>query len=153
MDLELPNDFKEFLRLLRAREVEYLLVGGYAVGYHGQPRFTNALDIWVGISSDNVERVIGVVREFGFNVPELTSKLFRQPDQIVRMGVEPVRIELMTSASGVDFETCYSERVETLLDGVPVSLISFKHLKLNKKATGRMKDLADLDILTKVEDD
>lgn len=151
MDLELPNDFKEFLRLLRARGVEYLLVGGYAVGYHGQPRFTNDLDIWVGISTGNAERVMGVVREFGFDVPELSGELFLQEDQIVRMGVEPVRIELMTSASGVEFEPCYKERVETVLDGVPVSLISFRHLKLNKQATGRTKDLADLETLSKAE--
>lgn len=153
MDLELPEDFKEFFRLLRARGVEYLLVGGYAVGYHSQPRFTNDLDIWVGVSTENAERVAEVLREFGFDVPELAPDFFLQPDQIVRIGVEPLRIEVMTSASGVDFQTCYKDRVETVLDGVPVSLISFRHLKLNKQAAGRAKDLADLDMLTKTENE
>jgi hypothetical protein len=153
MDLELPNDFKEFLRLLRARGVEYLPVGGYAVGYHGQPRFTNYLDSWLGISPKNAERVVAVVREFGFDIPELSIDLFLQPRRLVSMGVEPMRIELMTSASGVEFEPCYKQRVETLLDGVPVSLISFTDLKQNKRLAGRPKDLADLDTLEKAEND
>ena len=85
--------------------------------------------------------------DFGFDIPELSTALFLQPDQIVRMGIEPVPIEVMTSISGVQFEKCYRERLETTLDNEPVSLISLLHLRLNKKASGRLKDLSDLENL------
>jgi hypothetical protein len=147
MDLELPKDFKEFSRLLRAHGVEYLLIGGWAVGYHGYPRATDDLDVWIAIAPANAVRVVAALKEFGFDVPRLSVDLFLQEDQIVRMGVEPVCIELATSISGVAFPECYGERLETLLDGEPVSLISLRHLKINKKASGRLKDLADLDYL------
>lgn len=147
MDFELPKDFKEFLRLLRAHGVEYLLIGGWAVGYHGYPRATDDLDVWIAIAPANAARVVEVLKEFGFDVPGLSVDLFLQEDQIVRMGVEPVRIEVSTSISGVDFPECYGERLEAMLDGEPVSLISLRHLKINKRASGRLKDLADLDYL------
>lgn len=147
MDLELPNDFKEFLRLLRAHSVEYLLIDGYAVGYHGYPRATDDLDVWIAITPDNADRVVKALSDFGFDVPALSVDLFLQPDQIVRMGVEPLRIEVLTSIGGVEFDECYRERLETTLDNVPVSLINLRHLKINKKASGRAKDLADLENL------
>ena len=150
MDLELPNDFKEFLKLLRAHGVEYLLIGGYAVGVHGRPRFTNDLDVWVAIAPANAKRVVGALREFGFEDPGLSEDLFLKPDSIVRMGVEPVRIEIATAISGVEFDECYRERLETELDGVRVSVINLHHLRVNKLATGRSKDLADLETLPKV---
>ena len=147
MDLELPNDFKEFLRLLRAHRVEYLLIGGYAVGCHGYPRATGDLDIWIAIAPTNASRVVNALSDFGFSVPELSADLFLQSNQIVRMGIEPLRIEIGTSISGVEFEECYRERLETILDDVPVSLINLKHLKINKPASGRLKDLDDLEHL------
>jgi hypothetical protein len=119
MALELANDYKEFLRLLRAHGVEYLLIGGWAVGYHGYPRATYDLDVWIAISPTNANRVVKVLSEFGFSVPDLTTDLFLQPDQIVRLGVEPVRIEVMTSISGVEFDDCYRERLETTMNDVP----------------------------------
>jgi hypothetical protein len=149
MDLALPNDFKEFFRLLRAHGVEYLVVGGWAVIYHGYPRATDDLDIWVAIAPANADRVVKVLSEFGFDVPELSTDLFLSGDQIVRMGVEPVRIEVMTTISGVQFEECYRERLETTLDNESVSLINLRHLRLNKKASGRLKDLSDLENLPK----
>jgi hypothetical protein len=147
MDLELPKDFKEFLRLLRAHSVEYLLIGGWAVGYHGYPRATDDLDVWIAIAPGNASRVVETLIDFGFDVPELAAGLFLQDDQIIRMGVAPLRIEVSTSISGVRFDDCYRERLETTLDDEPVSLISFRHLKINKKASGRAKDLADLENL------
>lgn len=147
MDLELPKDFKEFLRLLRGHGVEYLLIGGWAVGYHGYPRSTDDLDIWIAIAPENAARAVRALREFGFDVPELSADLLLQNDQIVRMGIEPVRIEVMTTISGVRFGECYPERLETTLDGEPVSLISLRHLRLNKRASGRLKDLSDLENL------
>src|SRR5713226_4687721 len=118
MDLELPPDFKEFLKLLRAHGVEYLLIGGYAVGYHGYPRATDDIDVWVAIAPDNANRVVEALREFGFDVPELSAGLFLQDNQIVRMGIEPLRIEVLTTISGVEFGKCYRERLDTKLDGV-----------------------------------
>ena len=147
MDLELPKDFKEFLRLLRAHGVEYLVIGGWAVGYHGYPRATDDLDIWIAIAPANAARVVDVLKEFGFDVPGLSVDLFLQEDQIIRLGVEPVRIEISTSISGVGFDECYRERLETTLDGEPVSLIALRDLKINKSASGRAKDQADLDNL------
>jgi len=147
MDLELPNDFKEFLKLLRDHRVRYLLIGGYAVGFHGYTRATNDIDFWVAMAPDNANRVVETLREFGFDLPELSVDLFLKPDQIVRMGVEPVRIEVTTTIDGLEFEECYPKRVETLLDGVPLTVISLRDLRINKRATGRAKDQADLENL------
>lgn len=147
MGLELPQDFKEFLSLLRANRVKYLLIGAYAVGYHGYPRATNDLDIWIASTPENATRIITALKEFGFGTPELTTDLLLRPNNIVRMGEEPMRIEILNWASGVVFDDCYRERVIDLLDGVEVSLISLKHLKINKLASGRLKDLADLEEL------
>lgn len=147
MDITLPPDFKEFLRLLNTHGVEYLLIGGYAVGYHGYPRATNDMDIWIAIHPDNAERMVTVLRVFGFATPELSIDLFLQDHSIVRMGIPPMRIEVLTTISGVQFAACYAERVRALIDGVDVNLISLPSLKVNKQASGRYKDLDDLDHL------
>ncbi|HIE28660.1 TPA: hypothetical protein EYP66_15380 [Candidatus Poribacteria bacterium] len=145
--IQLPLDFKEFLKLLNSHQVEYLLIGGYAVGYHGYPRATADMDLWVAIHQENAEKLVAVLKEFGFDVPELSTDLFLKENQIVRMGVPPMRIELLTTISGVSFEECYSERIIDVIDGVEVSIINLKHLKLNKRASGRHKDLDDLEHL------
>ena len=147
MDIELPLDFREFLNLLNENLVEYLLIGGYAVGYHGYPRATNDMDVWVAINPKNAERIVTTLREFGFDVPELSAGLFLQESKIIRLGVPPIRIEISTGISGVDFNECYRDRVVDILDGVPVNIISLSHLKINKKASGRHKDLSDLENL------
>lgn len=147
MGVELPSDFKEFLKLLNEQSVRYLLIGGYAVGYHGYPRATNDMDIWIAIHPDNAKRVVNALREFGFDMPELIPDLFLQEEKIIRMGNPPMRLEITTSISGVEFEECYSSRVVDILEGVEVNIIDLPHLKLNKKAAGRMKDLADLEYL------
>lgn len=145
--IHLPSDFKEFLKLLKAHQVEYLLIGGYAVGYHGYPRATADMDIWIAMNPTNAERIVAVLKEFGFDLPELSPELFLKEWQIIRMGVPPIRIELATTVSGVNFNECYAERIVDTLDDVEVNLISLKHLKLNKKAYGRHRDLADLENL------
>lgn len=147
MDIALPLDFKEFLKLLKENEVEYLLIGGYAIGYHGYPRATNDLDVWVAIHPKNAQKIVAVLQQFGFRTPDLTDELFLQEKSIVRMGVPPMRIEILTTISGVTFEECFQARIETILDGVEVNLISLSHLKQNKKASGRYKDLDDLEHL------
>lgn len=147
MDITLPLDFKEFLNLLNENHVSYLLIGGYAVGYHGYPRATNDMDIWIAISPDNSNRVVNVLREFGFDTPDLTPTLFLKEKNIVRMGIPPMRIEITTSISGVEFADCFADRVTDKFDGVEVNIISLPYLKTNKKASGRLKDLNDLENL------
>ena len=147
MDITLPPDFKEFLRLLNTHGVEYLLIGGYAVGYHGYPRATNDMDIWIAIHPENAERMVTVLRAFGFDTPGLSPDLFLQDHSIVRMGVPPIRIEVLTTISGVQFAACYAERIVATIDEVDVNLISLYHLKVNKQASGRYKDLDDIEHL------
>ena len=145
--VNLPPDFREFLRSLNAHQVEYLLIGGYAVAYHGYPRATADLDVWIAVQPENAGKVVAALEAFGFGVPELSPELFLKEAQIIRMGIPPVRIEIATSISGVRFDECYAARVTDELDGVPVNLIALPHLKLNKRAAGRYKDLDDLEHL------
>jgi predicted nucleotidyltransferase len=145
--IRLPQDFKEFLKLLKEHKVRYLLIGGYAVGFHGYPRATADMDIWVAIHPDNADKIVAALKEFGFDLPELTPQLFLREKQIIRMGVPPVKLELCTSISGVEFDACYEARVVADLDGVEVNLIGLEDLKVNKKASGRLKDMTDLEKL------
>jgi len=133
--------------LLNKHEVKYLLIGGYAVSYHGYPRSTADMDIWVAIEPNNADRLVAVLREFGFDVPKLETSLFLNEDKVIRMGLPPLRIEVLTTISGVNFDECYSGRIIDNIDGVEVNIISLKHLKINKKASGRYKDLDDLEHL------
>ncbi|MCE7869072.1 hypothetical protein DYH09_01710 [bacterium CPR1] len=142
----LPPDFSDFLRLLNEHKVQYLLIGGYAVGFYGYPRATGDMDIWVPISPEVASRLVRVLREFGFS-DGVTEELFLRPRGIVRLGVPPNRLEVTTHIDGVRFEECYSRREMTLAGDVPVTLISLSDLRTNKKASGRFKDLADLENL------
>jgi hypothetical protein len=145
---QLPPDFKEFLQLLNSRQVEYLLVGGYAVGYHGYPRATADMDIWIAINPENARRVSDTIREFfDTDIAEAPPDLFLQENKIARMGVPPFRIEILTTISGVNFSDCYAARVIGDIDGIPVNIIGLQHLKVNKKASGRLQDLNDLEHL------
>ena len=143
----LPPDFSAFLKLLGEHEVEYLLIGGYAVGYHGYVRATADMDIWIRRDQATAERMVTVLKAFGFAVPDLNAALFLDPDRIVRMGVPPHRIEIMMSIDGVEFEACYAAREIATWDDIRVHVINLEHLKQNKRASGRLKDLADLDYL------
>ena len=143
----LARDFKEFLKSLDLNGVEYLLIGGYAVGVHGHIRATNDLDIWVKVSLENATRIERALREFGFTVAGLTLDLFLTPDNIVRMGVPPIRIKILTSVSGVEFEPCYAEKEMVQFEELTVPVISLARLRENKAASGRAKDLADLESL------
>jgi len=145
--IRLPNDFKEFLQLLNDHRVDYLLVGGYAVGYHGYPRATVDLDIWVAVTPRNARHLVMVFKEFGFDVKELKEDLFLKENKIVRIGEPPLRIEVMTSVSGVNFEACYEQRIVDTIDGIQVNFINLENLKVNKMSAGRHKDLNDLENL------
>jgi hypothetical protein len=144
----LPPDFKDFLKLLNSKQVEYLLIGGYAVGYYGYARATADMDIWVAINPDNATRVAEAIQEFlGYPAEGATAALFLQENKVARMGLPPFRIEVLTTISGVDFAECYAQRTVEVFDDVPVNLISLRHLKINKKASGRLRDLNDLEHL------
>jgi len=148
MTSTLPSDFKEFLRLLDATESKYLIVGGYAVGYHGYPRSTGDMDVWIESTDENAERVVEALKEFGFDVPRLSPSLFVDPDRVIRLGHPPLRIEVLTSLTGVSFSECYSSHVvEEMEDGTPIHFIGLGKLKENKRASGRHKDLDDLENL------
>lgn len=144
---ELPEDFKEFLKLLNDLEVKYLLIGGYAVGYYGYPRATADMDIWIAVAPDNAQNVLSAFHQFGMKSPELNAATFQLDDKIIRMGLPPMRIEVMTSIDGVLFDDCFPRRQMIELEGIEVPMISLNDLKRNKKASGRHKDLDDLEHL------
>lgn len=141
--IRLPPDFKEFLKSLKEHDVRYLLIGAYAVNYHGYIRATGDMDIWIAIHPDNAQKLIAALHAFGIDDPALTPDVFLQEKKILRMGVPPLRLEITTSISGVEFDECYRSRVVDTLDGIEVNLIDLENLKKNKKASGRPKDLVD----------
>ena len=145
--LRVPDDFREFLRLLNSKGVEYLVVGGWAVNYYGYSRPTGDIDLWVAAHPRNAAAIVEALREFGFGVGRLRPGLFLKPDQIVRLGRPPLRIELLTTISGVSFEECYRARASFMDGDMALPFISLRDLRRNKKASGRLKDLADLDEL------
>lgn len=145
--IQLPKDFKEFLQLLNSKGIEYLVVGGYAVALYGYPRATGDMDIWVAIGEKNAEKVAEALKEFGFDVPELGKELFLEKNKNIRMGTPPLRIEILTGIDGVEFSTCYKNKQTVKLDDVEVNFISLSDLKANKKASGRHRDIDDLEHL------
>ncbi len=143
----IPKDFKDFLKLLNARRVKYLIIGGYAVGYHGYPRATGDLDIFVEISPANAKALVGAFKKFGFDVPELKESLFLRKGKMVRVGRPPMRLEVLNDISGVSFDECYTSRVTDVIEGIQLHFIDLPHLLANKRASGRAKDLADVENL------
>lgn len=139
----LNRDFKEFAESLNACGVDYLVVGGYALAAHGHPRYTGDIDFWVSPATGNIDRVILALHRFGFGSLGLSAADF-VPDTVVQLGQPPRRIDLMTSIDGVDFTSCWGRREILVLDGVSLPFIGLEDFKANKRATGRLKDLADL---------
>jgi hypothetical protein len=145
--MEIERDFKELLALLNSHHVEYVIVGAFALAFHGAPRFTGDLDVFVKSNSTNSKRLIEALTDFGFGSVGLSRGDFEKPDQVVQLGVPPVRIDLITGISGVSWEQADSGGIVADLGGVPVRFISRNHLIANKRAAGRKKDLADLEAL------
>jgi len=143
----LNQDFREFIELLNKHEVRYLVIGGYAVALHGYPRYTKDLDIWIEMDSANAQRLMEALAEFGFGSVGLTQADFTTPDQIIQLGYPPSRIDLITTPDGVDFNTCYQSKLEISVSDVRVNFIDLENLKLNKQASARLQDLADLENL------
>lgn len=134
--------------MLSSHRVDYLLVGGYAVCYHGYYRTTADIDIWIAVNPENAARMVRLIHEFGFDVPQLSEEIFLHKGRIIRMGVEPTRIEILTEVSGCDFDDCHPRRVRATIDGVEIDLISLPDLLRNKLKAGRLKDLADVQRLS-----
>jgi predicted nucleotidyltransferase len=145
--IHLPPDFKDFLKLLNDNHVEYLLIGGYAVGYYGYPRATGDMDVWIAVNALNAKNIVQALQQFGFPASHLSEELFLSPNRVLRIGMPPLRIEILTSIDGVDFSECYPESTVETIDGIEVRLISLRRLKENKKSSGRYKDLNDLENL------
>jgi hypothetical protein len=141
------QDFKEFIASLNANKVRYLIVGGYAVAFHGHPRYTKDLDVWIDRSPQNAARIVKALERFGFGSLDLKADDFLVPDQIIQLGLPPNRIDVLTTLAGVDFRSCYAARVKAKIGGMTANFIDLKNLKKNKEAVGRTQDLADLENL------
>ena len=140
----LDTNFADFLKSLNHHGVDYLVVGGYAVGYHGFVRATGDLDVFVRRTRLNAEKLIAAFKDFGLAVPELTAAVIMEPGKIIRIGVPPLRLDVMNKISGVALSRCYRKRAEEIIAGVRVCFIDRASLLVNKQAAGRPKDLADL---------
>jgi hypothetical protein len=140
-------DFRELLASFNSRRVEYVIVGGYALAFHGSPRFTGDLDLLVEPSSENAANVVAALQDFGFGSLDLTTADFSHPDRVVQLGMPPVRIDILTSLSGVTWDEVAAGRVPGRLGDVPVHFIGLAQFVANKRATGRKQDLADLEAL------
>ena len=141
---KLQTDLREFIELLNSHGVDFLVVGGHAVAFHGHPRFTGDIDLFVRATPENAQRVMDALRDFGFGGIGVVSEDFLEPNWVVQLGRPPARIDLMTSISGVEFDAAWVSRVHAPLDGQPVSFLGWEDLIRNKKAANREKDRADV---------
>lgn len=142
------QDYLEFLRLLNKNRVEYMIVGGYAMAFHGHPRFTGDIDVWIKISESNAEKMERVLIAFGFSVLNFKKKDFLKKGMIFQIGYQPVRIDIITSIEGVSFEEAFLNRHETRIGNLKVGFIGLKDLIKNKKSVGRDIDLIDFKTLS-----
>ncbi len=145
--MEVQPDFRDLLELFNKHQVEFLLVGGYALAFHGAPRYTGDMDIFVQLSPQNATRIMAALKEFGFGSVGLTAEDFQKENMVIQLGVPPVRVDIVTSLTGISWEDAYSDRVEGKYGDVSVFYIGRDQFIANKKAMGRKKDLADLEAL------
>jgi hypothetical protein len=145
--IRLPPDFLDLLTALNAAEARYLLVGGHAVAFHGVPRATKDIDVWIEASDENAARVMVALRAFGAPLGDLAEGDLARPGRGFRMGEPPFRIEVLTEISGVAFQDAWPRREQTAIDGIPLQVIGRADLLDNKRAAGRNRDLADVEAL------
>lgn len=142
---QLPDDFREFIACLNKHSVQYLLVGGWAVGIYGTPRATKDIDFLIGCDDENIGRLQVALLEFG--APTVEDRVFKEPGNVYRIGSSPVQIDIINQASGIEFADCYPRRELVIADGVEISVISRADLVRNKRAAGRLRDLADAEAI------
>ena len=147
--MHLNKDFREFIELLNSNGVEYLIVGAFAVAWHGHPRFTADIDFLIRASSANAGQILNTLTEFGFGSLEISVEDLNRPNQVVQLGAKPNRIDIITSIDGVEFEQAWGRRVIGAIDGISVSIIGLEDLLRNKESTGRSKDAGDAEELRK----
>ena len=138
------QDFIEFIELLNAYNVEYMVIGAHALAFHGRPRHTGDLDIWINPSIENAERMLKVIDEFGFASLGLKKEDFQNDNYVTQLGYPPLRIDILNAISGVEFGEAYSNRINTEVDGLQINFINIDDFIANKKASGRKKDLGDI---------
>jgi hypothetical protein len=142
--MALSSDWREFLELLNARGVDYVVVGAHCLAFYGRPRYTGDLDVLVRPSTSNAVMLVALLREFGFAESKFTPADFSEGDQVIQLGRPPNRIDLLTSLTGVTTEAAFASKIPAQLDGVPVFILGKKELIQNKRAVGRPHDLADV---------
>ena len=145
--MRVEKDFKELLKLFNKNRVNFVIVGAYALAFHGRPRYTGDMDILVEPSEDNAKKILSALKKFGFGSLNLKASAFLVPRKVVQLGVPPVRIDLVTSLTGISWEVAYKNRVHGKYGNVKVAFIGKKEFLKNKKATSRLKDLADMEAL------
>ena len=141
--MDLNRDYQELLQSFASHNVRFLIVGGYALAAHGHPRYTKDLDIWVWTDPSNAERIVKSLEGFGFDGLGLTALDFQEPDVVVQLGREPLRVDILTFATGLDFVTAYENRIMVSIGNLEVPFVSIGDLRTNKLATGRLRDIAD----------
>lgn len=146
--METQKDFKELLELFNRHKVEYVIVGAYALAFHGCPRYTGDLDLLVKPDPDNAKKIIEAIKKFGFESLSLTIEDFSSPEKVVQLGIPPIRIYLITSLTALTWEQIESHKVKGEYGSIPVYFISKTELIINKKSLGRHKDLADIESIT-----
>jgi hypothetical protein len=145
--MEVQQDFKRLLELFNVHEVEYIIVGAYALAFHGAPRYTGDMDIWIRPDHQNAKRIFAAIDEFGFGSVGLKESDFVNPEKVVQLGVPPVRIDILTSLTGVSWEDAFSGRVGGKYGETTVYYLGRDQFIINKRALARKKDLADLEAL------
>jgi hypothetical protein len=143
-------DFRDLLECFNSSGVRYLLIGGYAVNFYGHHRNTKDIDLWIAISPENAQRVAGALRSFGFSPTSASPEVFLKRGVVHAFGREPLRVDILSTPSGVEFDSCWERRVQGDLDGVGVPVISLSDLLANKTASGRPRDVADTEELKRL---
>jgi hypothetical protein len=148
--MRVEKDFKEFIALLNNNKAHYLIIGGYAFSFYAEPRFTKDIDILIEQSKENVKKILNCIKDFGFSDLDLTEADFLESEQIIQLGVAPLRIDILTSIKGIDFQKIWENRVVGRYGNIEVNFISKKDLIRCKRKSGRKQDLADIEKLEKI---
>lgn len=149
--MELDKDFKEFIELLNEHNVNYLVIGGYAVNFHGYPRYTKDIDFWIWMRKSNAEKILLVLKDFGFGSLDFKEEDFLVSDNIIQLGYEPYRIDILMEVDGINFESSYANRSVITIGDLPVNFLGIEELIIAKKQSGRLQDLADAEQLEKIK--